>query len=108
MTPYDRAIKAGLDWKRIIMKATGGSESTADRILELAHAQGLFGHFVIPKAEVVGVFSLGDKVEKRSGDYFFPGEIRAVVVKKSGVIRYVAEDDRGSLHIFRAEQLTEV
>lgn len=50
-------------------------------------------------------FKFGDKVKKVGGDYDFPGEVRAVVVKKSGQIRYVVEDDRRSLHVFNAENL---
>ena len=44
-------------------------------------------------------FSIGDLVEKAGGDYSFPGEVRAVFVKKSGARRYVVEDDRGLLFI---------
>lgn len=46
--------------------------------------------------------TIGVRVEKRSGDYDFDGEIRAVVIKRSGDIRYVVEDDRGLLLIMNA------
>lgn len=44
------------------------------------------------------------KVSKRGGDYEFDGEIRAVVVKRSGAARYVVEDDRGLLLIMNGKQ----
>lgn len=49
--------------------------------------------------------SLGDKVKKTGGDYFYSGVIVGVIHKQRGAIRYVVEDDRGMLFIFRAEQL---
>ena len=50
-------------------------------------------------------FKNGDKVKKVGGDYTFEGEIVSGFFKKSGVIRYVVEDDRGCLHIFSTNQL---
>lgn len=50
-------------------------------------------------------FFMGDRVSKVGGDYRFDGEIRGVILKRSGALRYAVEDDRGVLHIFRAEQL---
>lgn len=47
---------------------------------------------------------IGKKVEKRSGDYRFDGEIRAVIVKRSGEVRYAVEDDRGLLLVMNAKQ----
>lgn len=47
---------------------------------------------------------VGRKVEKRSGDYSFDGEIVAVIRKRSGEIRYAVEDDRGLLLIMNAKQ----
>lgn len=51
------------------------------------------------------IYAIGDPVKKRGGDYRFDGEVRAIVVKKSGVVRYVVEDDRGILFIWRADQM---
>ena len=48
---------------------------------------------------------VGIQVEKVGGDYTFVGEVRAIVVKKSGEMRFVVEDDRGILHIFHGRQL---
>ena len=53
----------------------------------------------------VPAFAFGDAVTKIGGDYTFDGEVRAVVVKLSGQVRYVVEDDRGQLHIYREDQL---
>lgn len=47
---------------------------------------------------------IGRRVTKRSGDYDFDGEIRAVIPKRSGAIRYVVEDERGLLLIMSAGQ----
>lgn len=49
--------------------------------------------------------SVGDRVIKDHGDYTFEGEVRAIVVKRSGQYRYVVEDDRGLLFIFSAYDL---
>jgi len=49
--------------------------------------------------------NVGDRVSKRSGDYRFAGEVRAGFYKKSGVVRYVVENDDGILHIFSRQQL---
>ena len=38
-------------------------------------------------------------------DYEFDGDIRGVVTKRSGAIRYVVEDDRGLLLIMNAKQV---
>lgn len=48
---------------------------------------------------------LGDYVVKTDGDYSFEGVIVSVVNKLSGEIRYVVEDDRGTLHVYHARQL---
>lgn len=51
------------------------------------------------------MFKLGDLVRKEGGDYRFEGYVVGVIRKRSGEIRYVVEDDRGLLFIFRGEQL---
>lgn len=48
---------------------------------------------------------VSDKVKKITGDYSFEGEIVAKFTKKSGVIRFVVEDDRGILHIYSEKNL---
>jgi len=48
---------------------------------------------------------IGRKVQKRGGDYEFDGEIRAVIVKRSGAVRYAVEDDRGLLLVMNAKQV---
>lgn len=48
--------------------------------------------------------AIGLRVEKRSGDYDFDGEVRAVIVKRSGEVRYAVEDDRGLLLVMNARQ----
>ncbi len=47
----------------------------------------------------------GDEVEKTGGEYTFRGLVVGVIRKRSGAVRYVVEDDRGLLFIFRPEQL---
>lgn len=53
-------------------------------------------------------FSIGAKVQKVSG-YRFPGEVRAVIIKRDGRIVYAVEstapDTEGMLHIFSRAQL---
>jgi hypothetical protein len=51
------------------------------------------------------MYEVGDPVWKTGGDYSFKGEVRGVIYKKSGAIRYVVEDDRGLLLILDAGQL---
>ena len=52
-------------------------------------------------------YKVGDRVRKHSGDYTLEGEVRAVVVKLSGQVRYVVEayHPRGLLHIYSAANL---
>ncbi|MBS67249.1 MAG: hypothetical protein Tp170SUR191951_43 [Prokaryotic dsDNA virus sp.] len=47
---------------------------------------------------------IGRRVQKRSGDYDFDGQIRAVIIKRSGAVRYAVEDDRGLLLVMNAKQ----
>lgn len=49
-----------------------------------------------------GALHVGGQFIKKGGDYKFAGEVRAVFTKKSGVVRYVVENDDGILHIFSA------
>lgn len=56
----------------------------------------------------MGSFAVGDFFEKIGGDYRFNGFVRAAVIKGSGAIRYVVEDDRCTLFIYRAEQIRKV
>lgn len=49
---------------------------------------------------------LGDEVLKTTGDYTFRGVVRAFVVKGSGEVRYVVEDDRGLLLILNRNQIS--
>lgn len=46
-----------------------------------------------------------DLVSKVGSDYHFDGMVVSVFHKVSGAMRYVVEDDRGMLLIFRREQL---
>jgi len=65
-------------------------------VLEMAH-----------RWDSTTTFAEGDFVRKEGGDFSFEGHVVSVVRKKrSGEIRYVVEDDRGLLFIFRGEQLT--
>ena len=50
-------------------------------------------------------FRVGDSVAKTGGDYTYRGVVVAVVTKRSGLVRYVVENDDGMLFIFRREQL---
>jgi len=49
---------------------------------------------------------IGDKIQKRTGDYKFDGEIICEFTKKDGAIRYVVEDDRGLCLIMNEKQIT--
>ncbi len=51
-------------------------------------------------------YAEGDPVSKVGGDYTFDGWVVGIITKRSGLIRYAVEDDRGVVHIFRAEQIT--
>jgi hypothetical protein len=48
---------------------------------------------------------VGDRVIKDSGDYVFEGVIVAVFTKRSGMTRYVVEDDRGVCMIMNEKQI---
>jgi len=50
-------------------------------------------------------FIRGDAVRKTGGDYRFEGVVVGIIVKLSGAIRYVVEDERGLLFIFNETQL---
>lgn len=50
-------------------------------------------------------YRVGDLVKKVGGDYTFEGEVRAVFTKRSGLVRYVVEDDRGVLHVYNERNL---
>lgn len=47
----------------------------------------------------------GSRVEKVGGDYTFVGTVVSVFTKRSGVTRFVVEDDRGVLHIYSEKNL---
>lgn len=51
------------------------------------------------------IFSVGDRVEKWTGDYQLPGEVRAAFTTRAGKIRYVVEHDCGILHIYSGANL---
>lgn len=52
------------------------------------------------------MFALDDFVRKEGGDFQFEGHVVSIVRKKrSSETRYVVEDNRGLLFIFRGEQL---
>lgn len=62
-------------------------------------------------ADTEDLLEIGDKVVKVSG-YRYTGEIRSVIEKKDGNIRYVvestSEDTEGMLHIFSRSQIAPV
>lgn len=51
-------------------------------------------------------FKVGDSVAKNCGDYRFTGWVAAVFAKRSGLVRYVVEDERGMLMIMSENQLS--
>lgn len=50
-------------------------------------------------------FKVGDKVIKDGGDYRFKGIVVSAFRKRSGLWRYVVENDDGLLFIFHAGNL---
>lgn len=50
-------------------------------------------------------FAIGDAVEKYTGDYQLPGEVRAVFTTRASKVRYVVEHYPGLLHIYSASNL---
>lgn len=50
-------------------------------------------------------YSIGDRVFKDSGDYFYAGQVVSVYRKLSGVIRYVVENSDGLNFIFNEQSL---
>lgn len=50
-------------------------------------------------------FTIGQCVEKYTGDYQLPGEVRAVFTTKAGKVRYVVEHEPGFLHIYSQANL---
>lgn len=53
----------------------------------------------------MSAFDEGDYVRKDGGDYRFEGWVDAVIVKRSGQVRFVVEDNRGLLFIFSERDL---
>lgn len=53
-------------------------------------------------------YKIGQYFEKTGGDYEFKGMIVAVFKKRSGVIRYVGENDDGLLFIFNEKAINPV
>jgi hypothetical protein len=51
------------------------------------------------------IFEVGQRVRKLVGDYRYEGFVVAVFRKRSGLVRYVVENDDGLLFIFNAGQL---
>jgi hypothetical protein len=51
------------------------------------------------------VFAIGEAVEKYTGDYQLPGEVRAVLTTRAGKVRYVVEHYPGLLHIYSGSNL---
>ena len=51
---------------------------------------------------------LGSMVEKVGGDYRYNGVVVSMFKKISGAVRFVVEDDRGTLHIFSEKNLKNV
>jgi len=70
------------------------SHHVARRLLEL-----------LPPEDDAEPFAVGDEVTKTGGDYSYSGRVVGRLVKKSGAVRWVVEDDRGLLFIFNASQL---
>lgn len=52
-------------------------------------------------------FSVGQWVEKFTGDYVLKGEVRSIFTKRNGVVRIVVEHEPGFLHIYAPENLRE-
>lgn len=50
-------------------------------------------------------FSIGDRVEKTGGDYYFEGKVVAAFQKLSGAERYVVENPAGILHVYSEKNL---
>lgn len=70
----------------------------------LAHACGPAG-FASTSYPASARFDVGDRVEKHGGDYTLIGHVVAVFAKRSGVVRYVVEDERGILMIYSEKNL---
>lgn len=47
----------------------------------------------------MSIYEIGDLVQRRGSDYKFPGTVVSVFRKLSGEVRYVVEDDRGTLFV---------
>ena len=55
------------------------------------------------KQSVSSTIMVGDLVERVNSDYKFVGTVVSELKKTTGLIRYVVEDDRGVLFIWRRE-----
>lgn len=53
----------------------------------------------------VNDIKVGDKVERVNSDYKFIGTVVSKFNKTTGQIRYVVEDDRGVLFIWRRDNM---
>lgn len=52
--------------------------------------------------------NVGDKVKRVNSDYEFIGTVVSVFYKLSGTTRYVVEDDRGVLFIWRRDNMEKI
>lgn len=59
----------------------------------------------MPDRAEIPVFAIGASVEKYTGDYQLPGEVRAVFTTRAQKVRYVVEHHPGFLHIYSASNL---
>ncbi|NIJ40402.1 hypothetical protein FHS78_000672 [Parvibaculum indicum] len=57
------------------------------------------------RRELEPCFSIGDLVEKFTGDYQLEGEVRGVLTTTAGKTRYVVEHAGGMLHIYGPSNL---
>lgn len=54
------------------------------------------------------VIKIGDSVMRVNSDYEFVGTVVSVFQKTSGLTRYVVEDDRGVLFIWRRDNMEKI
>lgn len=96
-------------WFRTTNARLGGwkDDGTAERALEFIEAEvrTALTALALARDTDTGSFPVGALVEKYTGDYQLPGEVRSVFTTRAGKTRYVVEHTPGFLHIYGPQNL---
>lgn len=104
------AVEAGEHWSHDTPPALRAEARMKALLAEASQQTTEFAlHFdAFAMRQLNAKYQIGDLVEKTGGDYSYRGWVVGVVVKRSGVLRYVVENDDGMLFIFNEKALEKV